>query len=191
MTMSTIGRRGIGLLAAFASLIIFATTVRGQSPAKEVEDLLSYHLDGGARWRQDNPDFLPDSELPAYWVRQLRWGPSREVIVADVFAVSEDGRCDPVAHMVYFWDIQNRRVAVNSFNAGGVRGEGYLEAKGPSGTQLMATIRLLDGSSLRIREYTDNARSDASTTHPERLVDGVWVAGDSATWRRDEGASCR
>jgi hypothetical protein len=182
-------RLGIALFAPFVGLGIWATAVQGQSPARAVEDLLRYHLDGGARWQQDNAKYQPGSGLPAYWVRLLRWGPSHEVVVADAIAVSEDGRCEPVAHMVYFWDIQNDRVAVGSFNAGGVRGEGYLEAKGPDGTQLFSTIHLPDGSTLRIREYSDNTRSDAFTTRAERFVDGTWVAGDSTTWRRRKDAS--
>jgi len=111
------------------------------------------------------------------------------VVVADAVAVTEDGRCEPVAHVVYYWDFQNDRVAVASFNAGGVTGEGYLQPAGPNGTLLMSTIHLPDGSSLRIRGHSDNTRSGAYTTHPERLMDGVWVAGDSATWRREADAS--
>ncbi|HEX9565819.1 MAG TPA: hypothetical protein VF981_17700 [Gemmatimonadaceae bacterium] len=189
MAKTTGMRLGISLFAAFAGLGMWATAVHGQSPARAVEDLLRYHLDGGARWQQDNPGFQPGSGLPAFWVRLLRWGPSHEVIVADAFAVSEDGRCAPVAHMVYFWDIQNGRVAVSVFSAAGVRGEGYLEAKGPAGTQLLSTIRLPDGNSLQIREYSDNTRSDAYTTRADRFVDGAWVAGDSVTWRRSKDTS--
>ncbi len=181
-------RLGIGSLTVLAGLG-WAPAAHGQTHARALEDLLGYHLDGGARWRQDNPRFQAGSGLPAYWVRLLRWGPAHEVVVADAFAVSEDGRCEPVAHMVYFWDLQNDRVAVSSFNAGGVRGEGYLQASGTNGTPLMFTIRLPAGSSLRTREYSDNSRSDAYSTHAQRFVDGAWVAGDSVTWRRESKPS--
>lgn len=189
MTPSVMDRLLIGLVTAITGYGLWATPAQGQAPASAVERLLSYHLDGSALWRQDNPGFKPGSGAPAYWIRQLRWGPAREVVVADAIAVLEEGRCQPVAHMVYFWDLANRRVAVNSYNAGGVKGQGHLEAKGSTGTLLFSTVSLPGGDTLRIREYSDNTLLDASTTHPERLVNGVWSAGDSVTWRRVAGPS--
>ncbi len=65
MRMTTWIRLCIALSGASAGVVVGAAPVHGQSPAKAVESLLRYHLEGGARWRQDNPAFQAGGGLPS------------------------------------------------------------------------------------------------------------------------------
>ena len=80
-TMTEWGGRASAMIVAAAAIGGTPDGLRAQSaePGSRVEQAMSYHLDGGSRWRQDNEDFEPGGDEPAYWVRLMAWGPGRDV----------------------------------------------------------------------------------------------------------------
>ena len=183
--MGVWGQRALGWTAMWAALGATAYEVYGQQSELGVEELLGYHFDGGSRWRQDNEDFEPGGEEPAYWVRLMEWGPGRDVVLADAFAVYEDDRCEPISHMVFHWDPENGRVALSMFGAAGVLAEGYVERLGPTQNRIVVSVELPNGTQMRNRDTSDHSRPDQYTTQAERWADGEWVLGGTARWRRD------
>lgn len=182
-------RWGVRSLMLSVALGVGAPEVDAQGASRAVADLLRYQAPGVGHWRQENSAREAGSEAPVFWVRQLRWGPARDVVIADAFAVYEDRRCESVAHMVYYWDVGDSRVAVTSFSPGGVVGMGHLQVQGSGEVRLDASVRLTDGSELRIRDTSDETERTHYTTRTERLVDGDWIAGDAVVWRRTPGPS--
>ena len=159
--------------------------LRGQESQTGVEELLGYHVDGGSRWRQDNADFEPGTAAPAYWVRLLEWGPGRDVVLADAFAVYESERCEAIIHMVYHWDPERERVSTLSFGAAGLLGAGFLEELRPHQSRVVGSVTLPNGTESRFRDTSDLSRHDEYSTQAERWADGDWVAGGNARWQRD------
>jgi len=183
---SALGRGIRAALAFGAGLGATAQTAVAQSeqPLGAVEQALSYYLAGGNHWRQDNQSFEPGTGTPTHWVRVMQWGPQRDVVIADAFAVYESQRCESIIHMVYRWDPELERIAVTSFGAAGLVGAGFIEPLGPERDRIVATVTLPDGSEARFRDTSDLSRRDEYSTSNERWVDGTWVPGGSARWQR-------
>ena len=166
-----------------ASILLGGGPMEAQESPTLVEQLVGFHVLDDGHWRQDNPESSAKDERPTHWVREVAWGPGRDVVVASAFSVYRDGRCEAVAHLVYYLDRSTDRVGLRSFSGGGVVGEGYVEALGPTENRLAASVTLPDGSVQRIRDTSIRSRTGEYSTHAERWLDGEWVAGDTVVWR--------
>ena len=173
------------LVGAATSLTANGLVAQASEPSSKVEELMEFYLNGGSRWRQDNEDFEPGSGQPVYWVRVMEWGPGRDVVLADAFAVYESDRCESISHVVYRWDLEHDRLAIASFGAGGRHAEGHVERLGPSTSRTTVEMTLPDGTQMRFRDTSEHSGHDEYTSRGERWADDAWVAGDMVRWRRD------
>ena len=105
----------LGALTVLGAPAIILAVAAGHSTAvdqetKPLERLLGQFAQGAAAWRQDNTEYVQGGELPRYWIREYRWGPGRDVLLADAYAVFEGERCVPLVHLVHTWDAEQERV---------------------------------------------------------------------------------
>lgn len=151
---------------------------------------MGYFLEGTGAWRQENPAYVGGGEAPRFWIREYRWGPGHDVLLADAFAVFDERRCEPLVHFVHTWEATEGRVAGQNFGANGMhfRSKGWRES--PDTLVTEAEGRLPNGSTIRFRDVTDLSNPLRSISVGHRWDGGAWVAGDTARWDRASERVC-
>ena len=172
-----------------AVLTVPAVVARVQT-ANPLPRIYSYDVADGGVWRQDNADFTSGSSEARYWLRVIRWGLGRDVILADAYAVFADGRCEHILHSVYRWDQTSETIRTSGFVTGGLVIAGKVDEirEGVLRTEVEGTLP--DGSLLRMRDTADRTRSSVTITTGERWDGSTWVATGTARWERTGANTC-
>ena len=101
---------------------------------------MAYYLAGSAAWQRDNPEFVAGGNAPSSWIRQYRWGPGRDILLADVFSVYPDGRCDMIVHLVHRWDAARAGVEAHGFGQNGLYVVGQSVDDSPTSTTTVLRV---------------------------------------------------
>lgn len=77
--------RVLGVLVGTTTMVVAAAAGRAhdiRQDEKPLEMMVGYYVEGTAAWRQENPAYVAGGEAPRFWMRQYRWGPGRDVLLA-------------------------------------------------------------------------------------------------------------
>lgn len=182
-------------IALAGSLVIVGAAANGRADGKgqtgkPLEKAMGYYLEGAAAWRQDNPDYETGGEAPRFWIREFRWGPAHDVLVADAYAVFDGERCEPLMHFVHTWDSVQSRVTNQAFGPGGMHLQGSTWYESPTTAVTEGQGQLPNGSTLRIRDVSDLSDPLTYSSVGHRWEGEASVAGDTARWMRAPRRVC-
>ena len=186
----TIGLVLFSNLTQTPALLTAPAAVAQVQTANPLPQIYSYDVADGGVWRQDNADFTSGSSEARYWLRVIRWGPGRDVLLADAYAVFADSRCEHILHSVYRWDQTSETIIVSSFGTGGLVIAGKVDEIRESVLRTEVEATLPVGSLLRMRDTADRPRSSVTTTTGERWDGSTWAATGTARWERTGANTC-
>jgi hypothetical protein len=185
--------RMLAVLGGTTTIVVAAAYGRahdiGQAK-KPLETAMGYYVEGAAAWRQENPAYEAGGEAPRFWIREYRWGPGRDVLLADAYAVFDGERCEPLIHFVHTWKAAEERVANQTFGANGMHLQGSSWRESPTNLVTEAEGRLPDGSSIRLRDVSDLSNPHQYVSVGHRWDGQAWVALDTARWERAAARVC-
>lgn len=185
-------------MTIFAGVFVFVAAgltaprfaaIETQASSPTVREYLAHQLEGSGVWRQDNPAFVPGGDQARFWERVVRNGPDPQVVTADARAVMENGSCQFLAHIVYWWDADANAVAASNYAAGNVRFSGKL-VRVDGAWVLESTGRIPDGTNVRFRDTPGFTRPDAYSTIGFRWDGTDWVRQDESVWQRAPEGVC-
>lgn len=185
--------RILAVLGATTSMVVavpYGSAHDMDQSSKPLETALGYYLDGTAAWRQENPAYVAGGEAPRFWIREYRWGPGRDVLLADAYAVFDRELCEPLVHLVHTWNSAEERVAVQNFGPAGMHLYGSSWHEPPGSLVTEAEGRLPDGTSIKHRDVSDLSNPNEYTSVGHRWDGEAWVVGDSARWERASTRVC-
>lgn len=183
--------------ARFTPLIFLGLVVWTPRPAEAqanhappLEQAMGYYLRGSWAWQQANADYEPGSDQPQFWIREYRWGPGRNLLIFDVYAVRERDQCESMLHAVLRWEEDTHAVVGQAYAIGG-RGA-TVRLTGDSAAVITTVVEgtLPDGSPLRMRDRTDHSNPDYETVAAEMWRNGEWMPLDTARWELAPARVC-
>jgi hypothetical protein len=155
-----------------------------------LENAMSYFLSGEAAWRQPNPEHRGESDVPMFWIREFQWGPGRDVLLSDAFAVFAGKRCEPMVHLVYTWSSDENRVLSQNFGPSGMHLQGASWRESPTTMITEVEGQLPGGSAIRIRDVSDLSDPSGYVSQGFRWDGSEWVALDTAKWETAPARVC-